>query len=95
MAISNLEKAGRIYRYQKSDRQALDYIDAELSEAANNLRIAACQLENLLANTRSDVGPALARIDMPAILRNLAARNVLLQKLAAEDRVLRKLRKNQ
>jgi hypothetical protein len=95
MSIQDTEAAGRIYRYRKTDRQALDYIDAEISEATNNLRIAATQLENLLTDDRSDVGPALAKIDMPGLLRNLADREVLQRKLADCERALRKLGERQ
>jgi hypothetical protein len=91
MATNNAEAAGRIHRYRKSDQQALDYIDAEISEAANNLRIAACQLENLLADRRSDVGSAVAKVNMARLLTNLADREVLQRKLAASDHALRKL----
>ncbi|HEX4809675.1 MAG TPA: hypothetical protein VH325_12135 [Bryobacteraceae bacterium] len=90
MPTQDTEAIGRIYRHQKSDRQALAYIDAELSEAANNFRTAACQLENLLANARSNVGPALANIDMAAVLRALANREVLQRKLANSQAALRK-----
>jgi hypothetical protein len=93
MSTQDTEAAGRIYRHRKTDRHALDYIDAEISEAANNFRIAACQLENLLADDRSDVGPSLAKIDMPGLLKNLADREVLQQKLADCERALRKLGK--
>jgi hypothetical protein len=91
MSIQDTEAAGRIYRHRKTDRHALDYIDAEISEAANNFRIAACQLENMLADERSDVGPALAKIDMPGLLKNLSDREALRRKLADCDRALRKL----
>jgi len=91
MATYDSEAVGRIYRYEKSEREQLDYIDAEISEAANNFRMAACQLENLLANNRSDVGPALARINMPRLLQNLADREVLERKLSDQEQTLRKL----
>ncbi len=93
MSAQETEAAGRVYRHRKTDQHALDYIDAEISEAANNFRIAACQLENLLADDRSDVGPVLAKIDIPRLLKNLADREVLQRKLADCERALRKLDK--
>ncbi|HEX4231916.1 MAG TPA: hypothetical protein VHZ07_24835 [Bryobacteraceae bacterium] len=95
MSTQDTEAAGRIYRHKKADRHALDYIDAEIGAAANDFRIAACQLENLLADDRSDVGPALAKINMPGLLKNLADREVLRRKLADCDRALRKLGEQQ
>lgn len=91
MSTYDSEAVGRIYRHRKSNRQELDYIDAEIRAAANSFRVAACQLENLLANARADVGPALANIDMPRLLQNLADREVLERKLSDCENGLRDL----
>ena len=85
------EQIGRIYRYQIEARKRLAFIDAELSDAAQLFKKAASQLECLLARQRSEVESVLSKLSIDRVLKFLAEREQLYQRLADSNEQLRRL----
>lgn len=85
------ELIGRIYRYKTEDRKRLAFIDAELSDAAQLFKTAASQLESLLARERSDLEPVLSKLDINRVLKLVAEREQIYQRLADANQQLRRL----
>lgn len=89
MNPSHDEIIGRICRQESADRKALAFVDAQLSDTANLFRKAATQIDCLLANEPSELGPALAKINMDHILKVLAQRQQLQRRLADAHALLK------
>jgi hypothetical protein len=85
------EAIGKIYRCRDADVKRISFINAELSDAARCLKTVASQLEALLNDQRSEVQPAIAKIDINGILKLLAERYQLLRRVAEANRQLRHL----
>ena len=85
------ELIGRIYRYKTEGRKRLAFIDAELSDSAQLFKKAASQLECLLARQRSELEPVLSRLDIDRVLKLVAEREQIYQRLADANEQLRRL----
>lgn len=87
----NDELIGRIYRHKTEYRKRLAFIDAELSDASQLFKKAAAQLESLLAHERAEVEPVLAKVNVDRILKLLAEREQIFDRLAQANQDLRRL----
>lgn len=85
------EQIGRIYRHKTDHRKKMSFIDAELSDEVNLLRKAASQLECLLAKQPSEVTSVLSQLNIEHILRLLANREQLQQKISDANEELKRL----
>ena len=88
---SENERIGRIYRHKTEYRKRLSFIDAELSEASQLFKKAASQLECLLARERSEVEPVLAKVNVDRVLKLLAEREQIYNRLSEANQELRRL----
>lgn len=85
------ERIGRIYRHKAENRKRLASIDAELSDAAQLFKKASSQLECLLANERAEVEPVLSRVNVDRVLKLIAEREQIFNRLAQANVELRGL----
>ncbi len=85
------ERIGRIYRHKTEYRKRLSFIDAELSDASQLFKKAAAQLECLIAQERSEVEPVLAKVNVDRILKLLAERAQICERLSEANEQLRRL----
>ena len=82
---------GKLMRDLRDAKQRRDMIDADLSQAAGNLRTAATQIEALLAGQRCCTGSPLSRLDMDRVVQLLSDREALQRKIAAIQDELKRL----
>ena len=85
------ELIGKIYRHKSEDRKRLAFLEAELSDAAQLFKKAASQIESLLARQRSELEPVLSRLDVNYVVKLIAEREQIYQRLAAANDQLRRL----
>lgn len=85
------ELIGRIYRHKTESRKRLSFLEAELSDAAQLFKKAASQLGALLARERSELEPVLAKLDIDHVLKLVAEREQIYQRLADANEELRRL----
>lgn len=85
------ERIGRIYRHKTEYRKRLSFIDAELSDASQLFKKASAQLECLLAHERAEVEPVLSKVNVDRVLKLLAEREQIHDRLAEANRELRRL----
>jgi hypothetical protein len=85
------ELIGRIYRHKTEHRKRLAYIDAELRNAVELFQTAASQLQCLLAGERSDLEPALAKLDVNRVVKLVAEREQLYRRIADANQQLKQL----
>jgi hypothetical protein len=92
MGIDNRDELiGRIYRYKNEHRKRLAFIDAELSNAVGLFQTVASQLQSLLAGERSDLEPALAKLDVNRVVKLVAEREQLYRRIADANQQLKQL----
>jgi len=85
------ELIGRIYRHKTEDRKRLAFVEAELSDAVQLFKKAASQIECLLARQRSELEPVLSKLDIDRVLKLVAEREQIYQRMADANEELRRL----
>jgi hypothetical protein len=85
------ELIGRIYRHKTEARKRLAFLEAELSDAAQLFKKAGSQVEALLARERSELEPVLAKLNIDRVLKLVAEREQIFQRMAEANQELRRL----
>lgn len=86
------EAIGKVLRHRDSDMQRLSFVNAELSQSARNLKTAASQLELLLDQKPSEVHSVLSRVNINHVLKLLAEREQLCNRIGEANAHLKRLR---